>query len=1043
MKRKLKKKKAYEDAETYEREEAREPEAEGNNNGEDKKREKPLRVEPVQSIVPVKEIYRGVIVTNDDRYVKILEVLPINFSLKSYEEQDNIIHLFASWLRISPAKLQFKVITRRADTSKIVSNVLLAAEHETNEKCRELTEDHVRFIRELSGQEALGRRFFLIFEYETTGSAMKRKHDKDDIINDIEETCRRIHTHLGQCGNEIVFPQNDDYFQAECLYMFYNRRTCDSEPLSDRVIRVTTDIMKMNGLTEGVDPYPDVPIADYVAPRGIDFSHSDYIVCDGVYLSILMVTRSGYPTAVVGGWMSSLIEAGDGVDVDIILRKEPRAQVKDKVALKLKLNRIKAVQRSDTDTDYEEIEGAIESAQFIKQALANGEDFYRMYTFITIAADTYEELLRRKDAVTDYLYSRDIVTKEIKMRLEDAFHVTAPLLQYRKELMIFAARNCTTFGAASLFPFASCELCDENGIVLGINRRYSSAVNIDIFNTKAYKNANISILGTSGSGKTFGSLVILLRMRYQGIQTFIISPDKAHEMQRVCAHIGGSYIRISPGAQSCINIMEIRPSVNPIAEFLDEIDRSEQESWLTQKTSQLLIFFHILIPDLTNEEEQLVDEAIIKTYNKYNITHDNDSIYEPGTKQIKTMPIIGDLYEVLRENEETRRVANILGRFVTGSAASFNRHTNVDLKNKFIVFDLEDLQGTMKAVGMFIVMDYLWTRIKENRTERKAIFIDEGWQLIGASSDSRAADFVYRIFKIIRGYGGSAIFATQDISDLFSFQDGKYGKAIISNSKIKIVLGLEQQEAKFVQDVLQLTKNEVRNIVNFNRGEALLCANNNKLPIYIRASKLEEELITTDPAQLRAIINQRKAEMEREAAMKAAAEEAQARAEQAAGKSNVHVEHPEPAPTAGTPRQGREQPGIPTPAPVPEAPCAEPISEDAILGIQAMEQLADTAIVRNQDGSIDAYEEALPTSEMADYDDFDAVSAAINGGEEEQEMALNRAGKLTGSVPADDMAAASDVEETVSSDAVPEGQKNENQRRRERRIHGVHPPADF
>ena len=187
--------------------------------------------------------------------------------------------------------------------------------------------------------------------------------------------------------------------------------------------------------------------------------------------------------------------------------------------------------------------------------------------------------------------------------------------------------------------------------------------------------------------------------------------------------LDGSYITISPGAKSCINVMEIRPVVSPIAEYLDEQDSYEQRSWLTQKASQLLTFFHILIPDLTNEEEQLVDEAIIKTYNEFGITHKNDSVYIPGTKTLKTMPIIGDLYEVLRQNDDTHRVANILGRFVTGSASSFNHQTNVDLNNKFIVFDLEDLQGTMKAVGMFVCMDYLWSRIKENRTERKAILM--------------------------------------------------------------------------------------------------------------------------------------------------------------------------------------------------------------------------------------------------------------------------------------------------------------------------------
>lgn len=807
----------------------------------------------VQTEIPVKQIYHGMIITTDNRYVKIMEILPINFNLRSFEEQSNIISLFAGWLRIAPVKLQFKVITRRADTFKIINNVKLITEAEQHKKCRDLATDYISFIRQVSEKEALTRRFFIVFEYEPSST---RKRTIDEIAREMKTAEMKVRAGLNACGNEVVTPENEDFFQAEILYTFYNRKSCADETFANRVLRVTQDEMKIAGLEEGVDDYPDIPVNDYIAPRGIDLTHPDYIVCDGMYQSIFFIEKDGYPTEVQGGWMSTLIETGEGIDIDICLAKENRSRAKDRVALKLKLNRIKASGRSDTDTDFEEIEGAIQSAKYIKNCLSNGEDLYHMQIFITVSANTKEQLQQRKESMFDYLYSNDLTVREIHLRLEDAFQIVTPILSTKKELMDIAGRNIMTNGVASTYPFTSCELCDENGIVLGINRRYNSLVNIDLFNTKKYKNANMAILGTSGAGKTYLELTMALRMRIQGIQTFIISPDKAHEFKRACYHIDGSYVRISPGAKSCINVMEIRPIQSPISELLDE-GSNEEDSWLAQKTSQLLIFFHLLVPDITNEEEQLVDEAIIKTYNLFNITHDNDSLYNAVTKELRPMPIIGDLYDVLKQNVDTKRVANILGRFVTGSAKSFNQQTNVDLQNKFIVFDLQDLSGNLKAVGMFIVMDFLWTRIKENRTERKAIFIDEGWQLIGASADTHAADFVYRIFKIIRGYGGSAIFATQDISDLFAFQDGKYGKAIISNSKVKIVLGLEQQEAKCVKDVLQLTKNEMRSIVNFQRGEGLICVNNNKVPVFVKASDMEHELITTDPEQLRGIIQRK------------------------------------------------------------------------------------------------------------------------------------------------------------------------------------------
>lgn len=989
--------------------------------------EKPLPVEPSQSIIPVKDIYRGMIITDDDRYIKIVEVMPTNFTLKSVEEQDNIIHLFASWLRIAPSNIQFKVITRRADISNIVQNIKAAAESETQPKCRELTEDHIKFIQELSGQEALSRRFFIVFEYERRSL---RKKTIDDIADDMAEAFRKIRSGVGACGSEVVIPKDDDYFQAEALYQFYNRKTSERETLAERVIRVTEDTMKVKGLVKDKDPYPSVPIVDYVAPCGIDFSHKNFVICDGQYLSFFFIPRDGYPSAVIGGWITTLVEAGDGVDVDIIARKQDRGKIKDKAALKLKLTRIKASNRSDTDTDIETIESAIESAQFVKQSISNGEDFYNMYTFITVAADTYEDLLRRKESLTDYLYSRDITIREVVFRGEDAFLLTAPLLQERKELMSFAQRNVMTYGLASMFPFTSCEICDENGIVLGVNRRYSSVVNMDIFNTKKYKNANITVTGTTGAGKTYCELLMALRFRYQGIQTFIITPDKAHEMQRVCTHIGGSYITISPGAKSCINIMEIRPIVSPISEYLDEQDSFEQKSWLTQKTSQLLTFFHILVPDLTNEEEQLVDEAIIKTYNEFGITHDNASIYIPGTKKVKSMPIIGDLYDILQKSDYTRRVAHILGRFVTGSASSFNHQTNVDLDNKFIVFDLEDLQGPMKAVGMFICMDFLWTRIKQNRTERKAVIIDEGWQLIGASTDSRAADFVYRIFKIIRGYGGSAIFATQDISDLFAFQDGKYGKAIISNSKTKIILGLEPQEAKAMQEVLQLTKNEVRSITNFNRGEGLICANNNKVPVFIRASRLEDELITTDPAQLAAIVKRKKAE-------KALHEAEEKRANLMHSSINETAEPLDHIVTEDSQvdYEMSESPDNKVPRRYynPREKTYEDLAYDAQMDSLAMDQIAESTVSRNPDGTIDTFQYKTVMVKTQGEDCADAADVFM-GIDHEDTYGYNTE---------DEMKSADMEEENLPDTTADNNDTEENTDGSEEDLYEHHPPAMF
>jgi hypothetical protein len=259
-----------------------------------------------------------------------------------------------------------------------------------------------------------------------------------------------------------------------------------------------------------------------------------------------------------------------------------------------------------------------------------------------------------------------------------------------------------------------------------------------------------------------------------------------------------------------------------VDELLDgpSIERSE----LAAKIQRLHIFFSLLIPDMSHEEKQLLDDALIKTYALKGITHDNASLEDPDNFEnpgsYKEMPILGDLYEVLKTDSETKRLANILNRLVHGSASTFNQKTNVDLENKFTVLDISELSGDLLTVGMFVALDFVWDKAKENRTEEKTIFIDECWQLIGGSSNRLAAEFVLEVFKIIRGFGGSAVCATQDINDFFALDDGKYGKGIINNCKTKVILNLEDEEAQRVQSLLHLSEAEVMEITHLSAATA-------------------------------------------------------------------------------------------------------------------------------------------------------------------------------------------------------------------------------
>lgn len=820
------------------------------------------KLEFVQDYLPIKDLKNGIIETADGRYIKILEVDPINFTLRSDEEQFNIISSFASWLKISPMRLQFKSITRKADSDKHIAMVRKELEQEGNPQCREMGEDYIKLIKDVGSREALTRRFFLIFQYEAVGR--NENGDYAKIYGMLQTAEQNARAYFSQCGNSIVQPKDPDEATAEILYMFFNRRSCVDEPFASRVDRVVIDTMAARKKVIGVDPVPHIRMAHFLAPRGIDLTHRNYIIMDGLYYSFLYIRANGFPNRVRAGWMSSLINAGEGIDVDVHLRRENRSKTIDKVAQRIRLNRTKLKGMQDTSTDYEELANSIQAGYFIKSGIANyNEDLFYMSVFVTVSAKSYEELMWRKQQMTDLLKSMDMYVSDCSFQQEAALQSVMPFLKIHPQLEKKAQRNVLTSGAASTYMFTSFEMSDDTGVLLGVNRHNNSLCVVDLFNTKMHKNANLNLLGTSGAGKTFTMQLLALRMRMRGIQCFILAPIKGHEFRRACNKIGGEFIKIAAGSPHCINVMEIRHTISPEMELIDEVDYAEMDSMLARKIQQLMTFFGLLVPDMSNEEEQMLDEALIKTYADFGITHDNASVYEDmeaSPPKMKKMPILGDLHKHLQENPMTARLAAIVSRFVTGSAQSFNQETNVNLDNKYIVLDLSELKGKLLPVGMFIALDYVWDRIKSDRTKRKAIFIDEIWQLIGANSNRMAAEFCLEIFKVIRGFGGAAVSATQDLSDFFSLEDGRYGRAIINNSKNKIILNLEPDEAEHVQETLKLTRTEVRAITQFERGEALISSNNNKVPVVIKASQIEKEMITTDRVELEAILRERQKE---------------------------------------------------------------------------------------------------------------------------------------------------------------------------------------
>ena len=799
----------------------------------------------IESYLEIEKIENGVVFTRDGRYLKVIEIEPINFLLRSAREQRNIIYSFVSYLKIAPVKMQFKVIAKKADLNKHLNQVNEEMRNETDERCKAQQLDYIRFIKQIGTKEAVSRRFFLIYEYEPF--MMNRKDDLNEMISNLKTVERSVKNYLFQCGNEVVEHADENEFLTDVFYNLLNRASHDS--LEDRVKNV------IERKVEEGDSLDEISPNVFYSPEVIDFTHMDYLIIDGTFVTYMYIPSDGYKSHVVAGWMSLLVNAGEGIDVDFFVTKQPKDKIQFKLGQQIRINRSKIKEASDTNTDFDDLEGAIRSGYFLKDGLANNEDFYYMNILVTVTARNKVELEWRVNEMKKLMISQDITIKAFNFHQEEAFRMTLPTLHHEKNLYEKSKRNVLTTGVASCYPFTSFEISDDNGILLGVNKHNNSLVIVDIFNSKKYKNANMAILGTSGAGKTFTMQLMALRMRRKNIQVFILAPLKGHEFHRACKNIGGEFIQISPASSNCINIMEIRKTDNTANELLDGpiLDKS----LLAGKIQRLHIFFSLLIPDMSYEEKQLLDEAMVATYARKGINHQNETL-DDGYGGYVEMPVLGDLYEVLLEKKETKRMANILNRLVNGSAKTFNQQTNVNLDNKYTVLDISELSGDMLTVGMFVALDYVWDKAKEDRTKEKAIFLDELWQLIGASSNKLAAEFVLEVFKIIRGYGGSAICATQDLNDFFSLDGGKYGKGIINNAKTKVILNLEEDEAARVQDILKLSETELMNITHFERGNGLISTNSNNVTVEFRASEFETELITTDRAELQSILKRRR-----------------------------------------------------------------------------------------------------------------------------------------------------------------------------------------
>ena len=577
---------------------------------------------------------------------------------------------------------------------------------------------------------------------------------------------------------------------------------------------------------------------DEISPAYISNINPQNIEIDNIYYSGIIIVN--YNRENIDLILKKIIDTNINMNISIFYEKQDNYKIIRNLTYHIANV---GVDLKDGKTNQQEVDIAAftyNDAKYIRKEIqVNNEDIYFLYIYLNIFSNNEKELEFLLNKIEGILESTGMQTRRANFRQEQLFLSCLPFMMNSEDLKPAAKRNVLTTGLTCTYPFISSALFDENGIFYGINIYNESMVFIDRYDENKYKNANMCIFGTSGSGKSFFTKLQIIRYYLFEIEQYVIDPDREYE--NIANKLNGTVIKIGASSNTFLNIFDIRQ---------ESIE--DEKGYLATKISRLIGFFNLIFGNLDEEEKAILEEKIIKCYNQKGITFDDKTLFKndenkinikPIFKESKDMPILEDLYNILGEDEKTKKMQIKLIPFVKGSLNFFNNYTNIELNNKLIIADIYDLGEENIKYGMFLFTDLFWDKIKKNRKIKKAIYLDEVWRLIGITSNKEVASFVYKIFKTIRKFGGSSVAITQDISDLFSLENGTYGKSIINNSSNKVFFSLEEENISILSEFTKLSEKEKIEIRSLKRGECLLFAGNEHILTKIEAGKYEEEII--------------------------------------------------------------------------------------------------------------------------------------------------------------------------------------------------------
>ncbi len=560
-----------------------------------------------------------------------------------------------------------------------------------------------------------------------------------------------------------------------------------------------------------------VSVQDIIAPAAIEVDF-DHLKIGDTYFRTLFV--AGYPRFVSANWLSPLINFDHSLDIAMFIYPTEGKTVLDD--LRRKITEMEA--EISTDIQRGKIidpstQAKLEDAHALQEQLVKGvERFFQFALYITISASSLEELNHISKQVESSLGALLIISKHATLQIEEGFKSTLPLCV--DKLMI--TRNMDTTSLASTFPFTSSELTANEGIMYGINEHNGSLI---IFDRFTLENANAVIFGKSGSGKSYLVKLEALRSLMFGAEILIVDPEA--EYKTLCQAVGGEYIEFGFNCPAKINPFDLSQVYE------------EGQNELGLKILSLHSLFKVIMGQLSASEEAILDRALVLTYKMKGITP------EPATQKNEP-PLMEDLYKALigMEDPEAKGLADRIEKFVKGSFVGiFDQRSNINIKNPFTVFSLKGLEEALRPIAMFIILDFIWTKVRREMKKR-ILIVDEAWYLMKYPD---SATFLYSIAKRARKYYLGLTTTTQDVEDFLS---SDYGKAIVTNSSIQILMKQSPAAIDKVAQIFYLSEGEKHLLLAANVGEGLFFAGANHVAMQVLASPEEHRLITTKPEEV-------------------------------------------------------------------------------------------------------------------------------------------------------------------------------------------------